>query len=186
MKNSILPSPPAIDDGNTWMSVHPSEAANADDAVADLLMHHRIADDAALGMLTLCLELRLDQRQQMHRRCRQRQRHRQHGFQRDEADIDHDDVRPHRQPFAFETADIGRFHRNDLGMAVQRRMQLAVPDIDGEHQTGAIGKQHFGKTAGGCADVEADVVLDLDRIRLQRARQLDAAARYKGMRRLCL
>ena len=29
MKNSTLPSPPVIDDGNTWMSVHPSEAANA-------------------------------------------------------------------------------------------------------------------------------------------------------------
>ena len=29
MKNSILPSPPVIEDGNTWMPVHPSEAANA-------------------------------------------------------------------------------------------------------------------------------------------------------------
>ncbi len=49
-------------------------------------------------------------------------------------------------------------------MAVQRWMKLAVPDIDGEHHAGAVGEQHFGKTAGGGADVEADVVLDLDRI----------------------
>ena len=27
MKNSMLPSPPVIEDGNTWMPVHPSEAA---------------------------------------------------------------------------------------------------------------------------------------------------------------
>ena len=81
MKNSILPSPPVIDDGNTWMSVHPSDAANAGDVVADFLVHHRVADDAALGMLSLSFELRLDQCQQMHRRRRQRQRNRQHGFQ---------------------------------------------------------------------------------------------------------
>src|SRR6266576_309496 len=29
MKNSMLPSPPAIDDGNIWTSVHPSDATNA-------------------------------------------------------------------------------------------------------------------------------------------------------------
>ena len=28
-KNSMLPSPPVIEDGNTWMSVQPCEAANA-------------------------------------------------------------------------------------------------------------------------------------------------------------
>ena len=28
-KNSILPSPPVMDDGKTWMSVQPSDAANA-------------------------------------------------------------------------------------------------------------------------------------------------------------
>ena len=97
-----------------------------------------------------------------------------------------DDIRPHRQPLALEAADIGFFHRNDFRVAVQRRMQLAVPDIDGKHQAGAVGEQHLGKTAGGCADIEADVILDLDRIVLQRARQLDAAARHEGMRRLRL
>src|ERR1700712_1457605 len=43
------------------------------DVVADFLMHHRIADDAALGMFSCGLELRLDQRQQMHRRRSQPQ-----------------------------------------------------------------------------------------------------------------
>src|SRR6266581_4424015 len=47
------------------------------DVVADLLMHHCVADDATLGMLSCRLELWFDQRQQMHGRRRQRERHRQ-------------------------------------------------------------------------------------------------------------
>ncbi len=65
-------------------------------------------------------------------------------------------------------------------------MQLAVPDVDGEHQARAVGQQHLGEAAGGSADVEADVVLDLDRILLQRAGQLDAAARDVRVRRFSL
>ena len=89
-----------------------------------------------------------------------------------------------RLPSKF--ADIGLLHRNDLGMAAQRGMQLLAPDVDGKHQAGAVGEQHFGEAAGRGADVETDVILDLDRILLQRARQLDAAARDKGMRGLRL
>ena len=80
--------------------------------------------------------------------------------------------------------DIGLLHRHQLGMAVQRGMQLVAPDIDGEHQAGAIGEQYFGEAAGRCADVETDVILDFERILLERARELDAAARNIGMRRL--
>src|SRR5213076_2922633 len=58
------------------------------DVVADFLMHHRVADDAVLGMLSFRLELRLDQREQMHRRGCERQRHRQHRLQGNEADVD--------------------------------------------------------------------------------------------------
>ena len=81
-------------------------------------------------------------------------------------------------------ADIGLFHRHDLGMVVQRGMQLAAADVDRKHQAGAVRQQHLGKAAGRRADVEADMVLDVDRILLQRARQLDAAARHIGMRGL--
>ena len=182
----MLPSPPFIDDGNSWMSVHPSEAANA--AISSQIPWCTIALRMMprFGMLSRRLELRLDQRQQVHRGRRQRQRHRQHQFERNEADIDHDDIRSHRQPLALETANVGLFHRNDFRVSMQRRMQLAMPDVDGKHQAGAVGEQHLGKTAGGCADVEADVILDFDRILLQRAGQLDAAARHEGMRRLRL
>ena len=120
----------------------------------------------------------------LHRRRRQRQGHRQHGFQRNEADIDDDDIGSRRQAPAFEVADIGLFHRDDSGVAVQRGMQLAAADVDREYQAGAVRQQHLGKAAGRRADVEADMVLDINGILLQRARQLDAAARDIGMRGL--
>ena len=63
-------------------------------------------------------------------------------------------------------------------------MQLAVPDIDREDEAGAIRQQHLGEAAGGCADIEADMALDIDRILFQRSRQLDAAARDPGVRGL--
>src|SRR5882672_11520544 len=72
------------------------------DVVTDFLMHHRVADDAALGMPSLRLELRLDQRQQLRRRGGQFQRHWQHGLQRDETDVYNDDIGPRGQALAFE------------------------------------------------------------------------------------
>ena len=52
---------------------------------------------------------------------------------------------------------------------MQRRMQLAVADVDGEHEARTIGEQHFGEAAGRSADIEADMALDIDRIVLERA-----------------
>src|SRR6185295_6820647 len=97
-----------------------------------------------------------------------------------EADVDHDDFGPRRQAGVFQLADVGGFHRHDLGMAVQRTVQLAVADVDGKHHRGAVREQHLGEATGGGADVEADVILDLDRVLLQCAGELDAASRHPG------
>ncbi len=67
---------------------------------------------------------------------------------------------------------------------MQRGMQLGAADIDRKHQAGAVGEQDLGKSAGRGADIEADMPFDIDRIALQRARELDAAARHVGMRGL--
>src|SRR5215211_2099745 len=85
----------AADRGRKHLDIGAAERSREGrDIVADFLMHHRIADDAVLGMFSIGLELRLDQRQEMHRRGRQRQRHRQHRLQGNEADVDDDDIRP--------------------------------------------------------------------------------------------
>src|SRR5256885_10734654 len=132
-------------------------------------------------MSSLGLELRLDQRQQMHRRRGKRQRDRQHRLQRNEADVDDDDIRPRGQALALEFANVGVFHRYDVWVVLQRGMQLAVADVDGKYQTGAVRQQNFGEAAGGGADVETDMAFDVDRILFQRAGELDAAARDIGM-----
>src|SRR5918998_4507872 len=81
----------AGDRGRKHLDVGAAEGSReCRDVVADVLMHHRVADDAVLGMLPLRLELRLDQRQQMHGGCGERQRHRQHRLQRNEAAVDDD------------------------------------------------------------------------------------------------
>src|SRR6516162_9193204 len=132
-------------------------------------------------MLSLRLELRLDESQQMHRRGRKRECDRQHGFQRNETDIDHDDVGPRRQALALELANIGLLHGYDPGMAAQRAMQLLTPDIDRKHKRCAIGEQHLGEPAGRGTDIETDMAFDIDRVMLQRAGELDAAARDVGV-----
>src|SRR5215216_6973352 len=82
----------AGDRGRKHLNVGAAERSReCRDIVADLLMHHRVADDAVLGVFPLRLELRLDQRQQMHGCGRERQRHRQHRLQGNEADVDDDD-----------------------------------------------------------------------------------------------
>ena len=73
-----------------------------------------------------------------------------------------------------------------LGWPRSEGCNWLAPDVDRKYQAGAVGEQHLGEAAGRGADVEADMILDLDRILLQRAGQLDAAARDKGMRRLRL
>ena len=102
------------------------------------------------------LELRLDQRQQVGRRLRQRERRRQHELERDEARIDGDEVGPLRQQRRIEAADVGILERHDLGAAAQARMQLAAPDIDRVDPPGAAREQDLGEAAGRGADIEAD------------------------------
>jgi hypothetical protein len=169
MKNSILPSPPVIDEGNTSMSVQPSEAANAEISSQISWCTIALRMMPRLECFRVRLELRLDQRQAGASGARQRQRHRQHAFSEMKlTSMTTTSGRAGRR-LPSKLADIGLFHRDDLGMAAQRGMQLAAPDIDGEDEAGAVRQQHLGEAAGGCADVEADMVLDLDRILLQRA-----------------
>ena len=183
----MLPSPPG-DRGRKYLDVGAAErSGESRDVVADLLMHGGVADDAALGMLsraasncglisasrcigaaasdnatgsTAFSEMKLTSMTTMSGRA--------------------------GKPLALERADIGLFHGNDFGMIAQGGMQLPVPDVDREYHAGAVGEQDFREAAGRGADVEADVILDIDRILLQRARELDAAARDEGMRRLRL
>jgi len=65
---------------------------------------------------------------------------------------------------------IGRAARDAAGRA----------DIDGEHQTGAVGEQHLGEATVEAPTSRQNMILDLDRILLPAPRELNAAARDKG------
>ena len=53
---------------------------------------------------------------------------------------------------------------------------MSAANIDGVDEARAIGEQDFGKAAGGGTDIDADMIFDIDRILLERATELDAAA----------
>ena len=56
-------------------------------------------------------------------------------------------------------------------------MQLAVADVDRDHARGAAPEQDVGEAAGRCADVEAVESGRVDAERVERVRELVAAAR---------
>ncbi len=65
-------------------------------------------------------------------------------------------------------------------MAVQRGMQLVAADIDRKHDAAPLASSTSVKPPVEAPDIETDAVLDIDGVSLQRAGELDAAARDKG------
>src|SRR5437764_514722 len=101
---------------------------------AHRVVHGGIANDTLLDRAAWRLELRLDQREQMAGRRGKLERDRQHVLQRDEADVDYDDIGPRRQTFARVAADIGLIQLKNPWIVTQRGMQLIRADIDGAHE----------------------------------------------------
>ncbi len=63
-------------------------------------------------------------------------------------------------------------------------MQLSAADIERIDAPRAAREQNLGKSAGRCADVEADAARGIEPEMIERRRQLDPAAGDEGMRRL--
>ncbi len=79
------------------------------DLSRDSLMDGRIAHDSFLDVGARGFELRLHQRQDMRRPGRNREGGGQHGFERDEAHIDSDEIGRFAEPRRIEAADVGLF-----------------------------------------------------------------------------
>ncbi len=140
----------------------------------------RVAHDSLFDLLPADLVLRLDQCNKIGRRDRERANCRQHVLERDEADVDGDEVR--RLGKAVEVPDIGFLQRNDLGPRAQARMQLAASDVDGVDAPGAALEQHLREAAGRRADVEADAPARIETEMVERGRELLPAPRHIRMR----
>src|ERR1700681_777681 len=127
------------------------------DVGANSLPHRLVADDAFLQMRPSCLDVRLDQHDEFRRRRAECERRGQHELQRDKAHIGDHKLDRLGYELAVERARIGALKRHDAAAVLQRRMKLAVADIDGIDEPGAALEENLAEAAGGSADIEADL-----------------------------
>ena len=73
---------------------------------------------------------------------------------------------------AIEVAHVAPLDEHEARRVVQLGRELSVPDVDGEHRTGAALEQHLGESAGRGAGVERDAAGGVDGERVERGDQL--------------
>ena len=79
-------------------------------------------------------------------------------------------------------ARVRALEHDDARVGAQLRVELAVADVDRVHARGAALQQAVGEAAGRRADVEADAARGIEPERVERARELLAAARHVAPR----
>ena len=75
-----------------------------------------------------------------------------------------------------QRARVDAFAHDDARVGAQPPIELAVADVERDDAGGAAPQQHVGEAAGRRADVERAASLRVDRERVERVRELDAAA----------
>src|SRR4051794_26927383 len=178
-----------------WLNANdiPAKRSNeGGNTIATLLVHGRIPDDAAFAPRGARFELRLYQCDELTLGDRKRQKGRQHFIQAYEAHVARNHHRRVRidsgfarqvfNPFARQRTRIRLFQRDDMGIARQTRMELPLPDINGDHQRRAAREQDLREAAGRSTDVKTRPARRTDPEVLERMCQLRAAARSRGMR----
>ena len=130
------------------------------------------------------LELRLDQRDELRAMRDQRERRRQHQFERDEAHVDGDQIRRRAEAGRGAGADVGFLQRNDLAAARAGFRAIARARHRPHRRSLAPrSQQHLGEAAGGGADIEADAAARIEAEMIERGGELHPAARDVRMRR---
>ena len=88
---------------------------------------------------------------------------------------------------AREHARVDAFADDDARIAAQPPVELPAADVERDDAGGAAPQQDVGEAAGRCADVERAASARIDGERIERARELHAAApdvRMVGRRKL--
>src|SRR5215210_752466 len=138
-------------------------------------VHVRLTDNALRRIRAPRLELRLDEHERSPRGRREPQRRREREPDRDERDVARHELRRERELRHVPGVDALE-HRHARVLA-QPRVQLAVPDVEGDHPRRPSLEQDVGEAAGRRADVECVNAGDVDPERVERVRQLVAGAR---------
>src|SRR5215813_6286758 len=147
----------------------------------DLSMERRLAHHAPFADQVLThFELRLDQRHRLAARREDVENGRKHLLQRDERDVHDGKGRLVTEDPRVEGARVRLLHDDDPRVAPQAGVQLPGAHIDGIHARGPALEETIGETAGGRANVEADLADDVDVEVIKGVGQLLTGATDKG------
>ncbi len=171
---SRLPAGPGRPDGAKPCTERRAGGDGRDRLAAELhVAHHAALADT----LPPHLELRLDHRQAVVPRRGHAEHGRQHLPQGDERDVDHDQVGRVRELVGLDRARVATLDHGHALVVAQPPVELAVGDVERDHVRGAALQQAVGEAARRGADVERLAPRDVDRQRVERVGELDAAAR---------
>ncbi len=138
-------------------------------------MYRGVADDAAGRLCAPGLELRLDEHERDPVRYRQPEGRGQHEGCGDERHVAGDELRRERE--RLEPARVDPLEHDHPLVPAEPRVQLPVADVERDHPRGAALQKTIGETARGRTEIEAVLARRIDAERVERVRELLAAAR---------
>ena len=96
--------------------------------------------------------------------------------QRDEGDVDRDERDRLGKAVGRQLPGVGLLHRHDPCVSAKRLGELTATDVDGVDAARTALQEHVGEAASRGSDVEADLTGWIDPERVERGRELVAAA----------
>src|SRR6185312_15563933 len=141
----------------------------------DACVYCGVADDAAGGLCAPGLELRLDEHERDPVRYRQPEGRWQHEGCGDERHVAGDELRRERE--RLQPARVDPLEHDHPLVPAEPRVQLPVADVERDHPSGAALQETIGETARGRTEIEAVLARRIDAERVERVRELLAAAR---------
>ena len=104
--------------------------------------------------------------------------------ERDERDVNRDDIDERRQVRGLERSCVGALDDDHARIVTQAPVELAVANVERDHADRAAFQEDVGESSRGRADVERLAAFDEDAERVECMRQLDAATTDIRMVRL--
>src|SRR2546427_3884372 len=143
--------------------------------IDDTNVDRRVSNDTLAHLGAAGFELGLDERNHVAAWPQDRRHHGQDLAERDERDVDDDEVDRAGQVAGREVARIEALDDDHARIVSKRPVELAVADVERDHAQRAALDEGVGETAGRGADVERLASLDLNAKRVERMSELDAS-----------
>src|SRR3989442_7504611 len=145
------------------------------DLIDDANMDRRVSNDPLAHLGTTRFELGLDQRNHVATWPQDRWHDGQDLAERDERDVDDDEVDQAWQITGGEVARIEAFDDDHTRIVSQRPVELAVADVERDHARRAALEQGVGEPSGRSPDVERLASLHSNAKRVEPMGELDAS-----------